>query len=777
MISELGPCQPLADELFGYQFPNNINGRHFNEQWYFRVLPDGKKIVRDWLSYSPKLNKAFCLPCILFGSDKNISSRMSWAVNGYDCWQNGRNNISAHELTTSHINSSVVLKIQKTTLPILPSLEYGRRLEIATNQKIVSELINIVIFLAQHNIAFRGNKENWSSNIKGNFKDLVILMASLSPILSSHLSLVKSKGKKATSFITWERQNQLIDCISQSIKCTINKGISEASFFSISIDSTFDASRTEQISFIARYVNSTGDIFERLLALKSSAITTGEVLFNIFKSVMEENNLQWKTALVGQSYDGAGNMSGEHKGLQSRIKLENDHALFIWCHAHRLNLVVTSIISKGKDGIDMFGNLESLYAFLWTSKKRVDIFRQKQYKLYPKKQLQSVKRVATTRWMSHSVALKTIISKFEALIQTLEEIIEKEGPSDVKAAATANGLIRYFLSFRFILTAFCFKILFDILDPLNKAFQESDIDLLTATDLIFSARYDLKKSRNDNVFQNTVNNAKDFINASDREFEELKQMRPIKVPRKHDQNVICSDNAIVDPLFKMKVETFNVILDTTLSTLESRFNDEHIGILRDISLFSKKRIDEININVNKFPIDSFSVFCSTYTIISQEDLKTEYLQFVKIFKMLNNNIELPHELHQTHNFDEDDKLTSSSSDEEEELLPTKSKREMQNAGSINHVFKVFCTANMSTVFPNLYIALKITVTLPVSSASTERSFSRLKLLKTRLRTSTSQNRLENLLIISCENDIEVDKDEVVKKFAAKSKVLTKLLTM
>lgn len=32
--------------------------------------------------------------------------------------------------------------------------------------------------------------------------------------------------------------------------------------------------------------------------------------------------------------------------------------------------------------------------------------------------------------------------------------------------------------------------------------------------------------------------------------------------------------------------------------------------------------------------------------------------------MLNNNIELPHELHQTHNFDEDEKLTSSSSDEE-----------------------------------------------------------------------------------------------------------------
>lgn len=102
---------------------------------------------------------------------------------------------------------------------------------------------------------------------------------------------------------------------------------------------------------------------------------------------------------------------------------------------------------------------------------------------------------------------------------------------------------------------------------------------------------------------------------------------------------------------------------------------------------------------------------------------------------------------------------------------------MQNAGSINQVFKVFCSTKLSAVFPNLYIALKITVTLPVSSASTERSFSWMKLIKTRLRTSISQNQLDNQLIISCENDIEIDKDDVVKKFAAKSKVLTKLLIL
>jgi len=60
--------------------------------------------------------------------------------------------------------------------------------------------------------------------------------------------------------------------------------------------------------------------------------------------------------------------------------------------------------------------------------------------------------------MFHLVALKTIIYKFEALIQILEEIIEKEGPADVKAKMTANGLISKFLSFQFVSKYLIFSI-------------------------------------------------------------------------------------------------------------------------------------------------------------------------------------------------------------------------------------------------------------------------------------------------------------------------------
>ena len=54
------------------------------------------------------------------------------------------------------------------------------------------------------------------------------------------------------------------------------------------------------------------------------------------------------------------------------------------------------------------------------------------------------------------------------------------------------------------------------------------------------------------------------------------------------------------------------------------------------------------------------------------------------------------------------------------------------------------------VFPSLQAALRILLTIAVSVASCERSFSKLKLIKTHLRTSMNQERLTNLAIMSIE---------------------------
>ncbi|XP_023766815.1 uncharacterized protein LOC111915381 [Lactuca sativa] len=73
-------------------------------------------------------------------------------------------------------------------------------------------------------------------------------------------------------------------------------------------------------------------------------------------------------------------------------------------------------------------------------------------------------------------------------------------------------------------------------------------------------------------------------------------------------------------------------------------------------------------------------------------------------------------------------------------------------------------------FPNVIIAYKTLLTIPVTVASAERSFSKLKLLKSYLRSTMSQERLNELAIIAIENVIlqTIDYEELVNNFASKN---------
>lgn len=70
------------------------------------------------------------------------------------------------------------------------------------------------------------------------------------------------------------------------------------------------------------------------------------------------------------------------------------------------------------------------------------------------------------------------------------------------------------------------------------------------------------------------------------------------------------------------------------------------------------------------------------------------------------------------------------------------------------------------IFPNVHILLKILVTLPVTTCSSERSFSTMKRLKTYLRNSTSESRLNGLALMSVHRRINVPTEEVIDLFAA-----------
>lgn len=68
---------------------------------------------------------------------------------------------------------------------------------------------------------------------------------------------------------------------------------------------------------------------------------------------------------------------------------------------------------------------------------------------------------------------------------------------------------------------------------------------------------------------------------------------------------------------------------------------------------------------------------------------------------------------------------------------------------------------------NMVIAYRIMLSMPVSVASGERSFSKLKIIKNYLRNSMNQDRLNSLAIISIESDIakSIDYDDIIDEFA------------
>ncbi|XP_029340902.1 uncharacterized protein LOC115033076 [Acyrthosiphon pisum] len=80
--------------------------------------------------------------------------------------------------------------------------------------------------------------------------------------------------------------------------------------------------------------------------------------------------------------------------------------------------------------------------------------------------------------------------------------------------------------------------------------------------------------------------------------------------------------------------------------------------------------------------------------------------------------------------------------------------------------KILCNS-VGDVYPNVAIALRIMLTLPVTTATAERSFSKLKLIKNYLRTTLSQEKTTNLAIISIEHEIVdgLNLDDVIGTFA------------
>lgn len=222
--------------------------------------------------------------------------------------------------------------------------------------------------------------------------------------------------------------------------------------------------------------------------------------------------------------------------------------------------------------------------------------------------------------------------------------------------------------------------------------------------------------------RNTVTDPGEVQAASVREKEKEKRLRNSKRHFSYE----APDEPMTDALKNLEVNFFNIVVDSAVTSMDERFETlnqvkSKYGVLLNFSTASQMSSESLKAHCME--VQNTLTFRDDYDI-SGMDLAHE----------IQNLPDLP-----------SDKMTAF------ELL------------------SFLCEKNLEELYPNLWIALRIAVTLPVTVASSERSFSKLKLIKSYLRSSMSQERLSGLAIMSINHDVgkHLSYDDIIDDFASR----------
>ena len=97
-----------------------------------------------------------------------------------------------------------------------------------------------------------------SGGNRGNFLELVQLLAKYDPVLREYLTKVKLGKKNAISYMSPLIQNEFINLLGDQVRKQIIQQVREAKYFCVIFDSTPDISHNDQTSQVLRYVRIVG---------------------------------------------------------------------------------------------------------------------------------------------------------------------------------------------------------------------------------------------------------------------------------------------------------------------------------------------------------------------------------------------------------------------------------------------------------------------------------------------------------------------------------------
>ncbi|XP_071704499.1 uncharacterized protein [Rutidosis leptorrhynchoides] len=697
--------------------------RRFQYSWF--------KIFSNWLEYSPTKDVVYCFLCYLFEDKQNVhNGGDAFTVKGFNSWKkvnDGKRCAFLKHIRSSHHKDAIVYSenLLNQAAHIDSIIEKRSKEKVLQNRLRLKATVDIVRWLTFQACAFRGHDETRNSKNRGNFLELLKLLASYNDELAN---VVLENAPYNSQYIAASIQKELLGIIANKVRKHIRSEVGD-SYFCVMVDESRDESKKEQMAIVLRFVDNDGVIRERFLDLVHVSDTTSVTL----KTCLWKQLLLYEfdtSKIRGQGYDGASNMRGEWNGLQALIRKECPFAYYVHCFAHRLQLALVAASREVIPVHQFFSNLTFITNVICASSKRHDEL-QKAKSIEIKHLLElgeietskgghqvgTLKRAGDTRWGSHFHSVCNLLNMFNATREVLKSIIEDGSYSSQRAEA--DTAYRYLISFEFVFILHLVKEIMGRTDILSQALQKKTQDIVNAIRLVSTTKRSLNEYRNDgwdSLFAKvTLFSEKHHIDIPD-----MKALYKSTLyrPRRQDNHVTVEHY--------YRVDLFICTVDKQLQELDSRFNEQAMELLTLGSLLLPTKDMEL------FDIDKICLLVEKYYPTDFTEQEINMLRYhLELFRI--------------------------------ELIENP---KFKDVSTIAQLCTSLAETNKCEPYYLIDRLIRLILTLPVSTATTERGFSAMKIFKNRLRNKMSDDFLASNLVVYIEKDIaqRFDSASVISDF-------------
>ena len=464
-----------------------------------------------------------------------------------------------------------------------------------------------------------------------------------------------------------------------------------------------------------RWVSDEYEVFEDLIGLVQLDNITSDTIYSVLKDSIVHLGLDFGNCR-GQGYDGAQNFQGHVKGVAKRFKDDNPAAISVHCLAHCINLCLQEVTRSCKCIKEALNFSMEAIQLIKLSPKRQVMFESIQKQEEPRPVTVGIRTLCPTRWTVRTGAMQAIITNYKTLEVTMEEASHGTDDCSRRASGVA-ALMEKFSTF------FGMKIsilLFSITEQLSCTLQGREINVDDSFTAVNACIWTLQRLRTDDEFEKFFKLVKTEASGL---CEEPVLPRIRRPPRQIDDGAPQHVFASVEEYYKR--EYFEAI-DIINGELERRFLQESFSFVGEIE---KLLLAGANAKSANLPEKMESIY--------QEDLDMDKLKIQ--LKMLPDAV----------------KVTPMHG------IPIKQVTRVQTLCQVFNIqptFKILLT--------EVHKLLRIYLTIPVTTSTAERNFSALRRIKTYLRSSMSQARLNHCIVLHVLKDRtdQLDNKDIAKEF-------------